>query len=109
MATAISVDKYFNPLNPCIPEWNDCYNERESLKHTISTAIVRSSFEVTPTIIANIKFQTSEGLHLKSCDGVLIEACKIYKLTNRLKLPECQHITWLICIHFTRETTTKKN
>jgi hypothetical protein len=72
-------------------------------------ALVRSSFEVTPTIIANIKFQTSEGLHLKSYDGVLIEACRIDESTNRLKLPECQHITWLICIHFTRETTTKKN
>ena len=46
------------------PVWNNGNNETEGLKYSAGLASVYSNSVISPPIIANVKFQTSECLDL---------------------------------------------
>jgi hypothetical protein len=59
----VSTGEYLKGTNPI---WDNCYYEVESSVYMAVKAVVWSPFEVPPTIIANIEFQTPEGLNLNA-------------------------------------------
>ena len=50
-------------LKAC-PVWNNGNNETEGLEYSVGLARGFSHSVISPTIIANVKFQTSECFHL---------------------------------------------
>lgn len=53
-------------LKEAKPVWNHSNNEIESVVYIIRVASVSSAFKVSPTIIANVDPQASDGLDLRA-------------------------------------------
>ena len=66
-------------LKEAKPVWNHSNNEIESVVYIIRVASVSSAFKVSPTIIAYVKLQASDGLDLQT-QNIMMDAYYLHIL-----------------------------